>query len=425
MWKLKKIMLSLLVCFLSFNFISAEDSNYKKEIYKNNEKIKELYESEVKLNSEIESIERKLLSVTDQISSHQQIISQHVEKIEEVENNMYKLNKEIEDLNNEVASLEKNITSNLSEISHLEGEVEKFKDIIKIRIRNLYKNVDTYNPIVKIFLTSENINNFREKLTSMNKFIEIDKQVIEKVFENIDSIKSKNFTVENNKNIVQEKIKIINQKIEENDKNLKVLETEKQLKEKEADEINKLSTELKNQYNNLSEEKKLIQEEIIKLHQDNYKIQEELKKYLEKLNENNKAINSKVNYGKYLRPAVGPITSKYGKRVHPITKKESFHSGVDIGGNIGDKVVASLSGEVVSAGWYNNVYGNVVIINHGNNIQTFYGHLNKVLVKKGQEVRQGEIIAKMGTTGLSTGPHVHFEIRINGEHVDPTKRIKF
>ena len=83
-----------------------------------------------------------------------------------------------------------------------------------------------------------------------------------------------------------------------------------------------------------------------------------------------------------------------------------------------------MSGKVVSSGWYNSVYGNVIIINHGNNIQTFYAHLDKTLVKKGQDVKAGDVIGKMGSTGLSTGPHLHFEIRINGEHVDPLKRIK-
>ena len=86
--------------------------------------------------------------------------------------------------------------------------------------------------------------------------------------------------------------------------------------------------------------------------------------------------------------------------------------------------MASLSGKVVSAGWYNSVYGNVVIINHGNNIQTFYAHLDQVNVEVGQDVMGGGIIGKMGNTGLSTGTHLHFEIRVNGEHVDPLKRIK-
>ena len=90
---------------------------------------------------------------------------------------------------------------------------------------------------------------------------------------------------------------------------------------------------------------------------------------------------------------------------------------------MGEDILASLSGKVVSSGWYNSVYGNVVILNHGNNIQTFYAHMSKTLVKVGQEVKRGDVIGKVGSTGLSTGPHLHFEIRINGEHVDPTKRI--
>ena len=424
MFRLRK----LIACFMFFvifiNLISASETDFKQELYKNNQKIKELYESEVKINNEIESLERQIVGTSEEISRRQKVLEEYNSNIEQYENKIFDLNKTIEGLNNEILTLERDVSKNVEEIKNLENEVEKFKDLISKRLRNLYIHIDNSNPLMKLFYTSDNVSDFADRIFNINKFMKLDKEIIEKVIQNISDIKNKNDNIEFSKKMIDNKIKFIDDKIRENDENLKVLEEQKQLKQNEIDEINKLNEELKNKYNSLSDEKKMVQEEIVRIHQDNFKIQEEFKKYLDKLNETNREVKRKVKYGKYIWPARGRVTCPYGKRQHPITKKESFHTGIDIGGNKNDNIFASLGGEVVTSGWYNSVYGNVVIINHGNNIQTFYAHLEKTLVKVGQEVSQGEIIAKMGTTGLSTGPHLHFEIRINGEHVDPLKRLK-
>lgn len=424
MFPFKKVSVAICFTFLLFTIANATESKFTGEINKNNEKMRELYQSEGKINEEIEFLENQLISVANEINSKQKIIDEYTLSIKNYEMKIHNLNQDVGILNREVSDIEIEISKNISTINGLENEIEKFKDVISKRIRNLYMHMDTYNPLLRILYTSENAIDFSERINNISRFIDIDKSLMEKFLKNIEDIKLFNNGVESLKKTMEMKIESINQKIKENDQNLSELETQKQLKQKEIDEINELSLELKNRYENLSDEKKIIQQELIKIHQDNYKIQEELKKYLENLNQDNKNTNSKVNYGKYLRPAQGKITSKYGERLHPITGEKSFHTGIDIAGSIGDQVVASLSGKVVSAGWYNSVYGNVVIINHGNNIQTFYAHLNEVLVEKGQEIIAGSSIGKMGSTGLSTGAHLHFEIRINGEHVDPSKRIK-
>lgn len=424
MYRFKKLIVKCMVCIVFISLIGASESDFKQDLYENNKKIKELYESEVNVNNEIQEIERQIILITEEISGRQKALEEYIRSIEEYEKKIIDLNKTIEGLNNEISILENNVIKNADEIKILEDEVVKSKNLINKRLRNLYMHIDNSNPLLNLFFTSQNAYDFIEKIFNMNKFTQVDKEMLKKVFKDIDDIKNKNNDIEFSKKIINNKIKFIDDKIEENDKNLKDLEMQKKLKQDEIDEINKLNEELKNKYNGLSDEKKLIHEEIVRLHQDNFKIQEEFKKYLDKLNENNKTVKNKVKYGKYIWPAKGRVTCPYGKRQHPITKKESFHTGIDIGGNLNSNIVASLGGEVVSSGWYNSVYGNVVIINHGNNIQTFYAHLEKTLVKVGQEVNQGDIIAKMGTTGLSTGPHLHFEIRINGEHVDPIKRLK-
>ena len=117
-------------------------------------------------------------------------------------------------------------------------------------------------------------------------------------------------------------------------------------------------------------------------------------------------------------PLGGPITSPFGWRVHPITGASRFHSGIDIGGDYGDTIHAAGAGIVSYAGWISG-YGNAVIINHGGGISTLYGHCQALDVSTGQSVAQGELIAECGSTGNSTGPHCHFEVRVNGEPVNP------
>lgn len=122
--------------------------------------------------------------------------------------------------------------------------------------------------------------------------------------------------------------------------------------------------------------------------------------------------------GAMIWPISGPVTSEFGWRVHPITGTQKFHSGIDIGGDYGLPVHAAQSGTVEYAGWISG-YGNTVIINHGGGITSLYGHNQSLAVSAGRSVSQGEVISYCGSTGNSTGPHCHFEVRQNGEPVSP------
>lgn len=119
-------------------------------------------------------------------------------------------------------------------------------------------------------------------------------------------------------------------------------------------------------------------------------------------------------------PYTSNITSDFGYRIHPITKVKKLHAGVDIAKeNIQNTpVLAAKKGTVTYSGWING-YGNVIIINHDNGIQTRYAHLNSIGVSVNQKVEAGQVIGKVGSTGDSTGPHLHFEIRVNGTPYDP------
>ena len=122
--------------------------------------------------------------------------------------------------------------------------------------------------------------------------------------------------------------------------------------------------------------------------------------------------------GGFIWPISGSITSNFGWRVHPITGIRRLHAGIDIGGDYGQIIHAAAGGIVSYAGWISG-YGNAVIIDHGGGISTLYGHSQKLLVREGQSVAQGDAIAEVGSTGNSTGPHCHFEVRRGGEPVNP------
>ncbi len=122
--------------------------------------------------------------------------------------------------------------------------------------------------------------------------------------------------------------------------------------------------------------------------------------------------------GGMIWPISGSITSPFGWRTHPIFGSQRFHSGLDIGGDYGMEIHAAKAGVVSHAGWIGG-YGNTVMIDHGGGIVTLYGHNQSLNVSVGQQVSQGQVIAFCGSTGNSTGPHCHFEVRLNGEPVSP------
>lgn len=122
-------------------------------------------------------------------------------------------------------------------------------------------------------------------------------------------------------------------------------------------------------------------------------------------------------------PVKGRISSKFGYRIHPISKKKQFHKGIDIVNSLNTDVKAAGSGIITFAGW-NSGYGNVVKISHGYGYQSVYAHNNKLLLKVGDKVKKGDVIAKLGSTGQSTGPHVHFEVHYQGQQINPLEVLQ-
>ena len=124
----------------------------------------------------------------------------------------------------------------------------------------------------------------------------------------------------------------------------------------------------------------------------------------------------------FIWPINTSVTSEFGYRVHPIFGTRRLHAGIDLGAGSGTKILATKGGTVISAGPYGG-YGNAVVIAHGDGLSSLYAHQSKIAVSAGESVDRGEVIGYVGSTGQSTGPHLHFEIRESGEPVNPRRYL--
>lgn len=162
--------------------------------------------------------------------------------------------------------------------------------------------------------------------------------------------------------------------------------------------------------------------------------QADLEKLIRQLDQEESSIQARINAyyrsqrggksplptftGRMGRPCNGRLTSGFGMRFHPILKRNRMHTGVDFGAGHGSAIYAAADGIVISAS-YSRGYGNMVMVDHGGGISTLYGHCSGMSVRSGQKVKRGQRIASVGSTGLSTGPHLHFEVRRNGKPINP------
>ena len=152
------------------------------------------------------------------------------------------------------------------------------------------------------------------------------------------------------------------------------------------------------------------------------KIQSEINKKVEELKKQNQGKGAVKGTGTFIWPTPSStyVTSKFGMRMHPITHDLRMHSGIDVGAKYGANIDAADDGIVIIA-QYSSSYGNYVVIDHGNGYATLYAHMSQILVKSGAKVKQGQVIGKIGSTGNSTGPHLHFEVSYNGTRQNPLK----
>ena len=347
------------------------------------------------LRTEKEDLETKLNDVNNQIVYIQSELTTLLYEIEELNLQILNNEEEIETLKAEELKIIDFVLAAEVELEKITSKYEKQKALLEKRLVSMYKtNKISY---LDVLVNSKSISEFISNYYLISELVEAD----EKLLKNVSTIKKNLESI--NKSLTDKK-EALEQNKEKSEKMKVALKNMNAIKNSKISLLNENELELHNMVSEYQQQISDIEKEIKLL-----------------------AINSiSPEYvgGIMAWPVPGytRITSAFGMRTHPVTGVYKLHTGVDIGAPMGANFIAANDGIVVKAG-YNVAYGNMVIVDHGGGVSTLYAHGSEILVEVGQEVTRGMSILKVGSTGYSTGPHAHFEVRINGEYIDPLEYI--
>ena len=323
----------------------------------------------------------------DEIDSRIEGLSEEKRVIDEAADEATKAYK---DVKKELDATEERIDENEAKLKVLNRDFVKKRDQLARRVRDIYINGQI--SYLDVLFGAKDFQDFFTRMDLLKRVIEQDYDLVQIVF-------AEKTAIENSQKALEEDRKAKEKLVASADERKK--EAEKKQAAKQA-VIDKMETD------------RATQERIIN---ENLAASKEVEQMIR--NSRYQPATPALSGGGALNwPLGGPITSPFGWRIHPITGASRFHSGIDIGGDYGDTIHAAGAGIVSYAGWISG-YGYAVIIDHGGGISTLYGHNQALLVSEGQSVSQGQAIAECGSTGNSTGPHCHFEVRVDGEPVDP------
>ncbi len=359
--------------------------------------------STVSINASINDLKNQQSGIENDIDEQKKLLEEANNQMEVTQNEIIALDKELEASRNklleitaEVEATNKLLDETNAELTKIQDEYDKKYEIFKERLKVMYEfgNVG----YIEVLIGSESVSDFFNRLEYVNTIANHDKEIMDTLVAMEKDMKVKLAEIESYKMEVDKLLA-------EQTNVTRELNTKKANKESMMASLETNAEEFKR---NMAE-----------LEQDSKDIEAMIKDIQAKAAANN---NNKVYYtGGILGwpvPTTNRLSSYYGSRIHPVTGVETFHHGVDIPASTGEVVVAVESGVVIVA-TYQNGYGNVVIIDHGDGVTTLYGHNSSLSVSAGQEVTKGQQIALIGSTGLSTGPHCHFEVRINGATTNP------
>lgn len=363
-------------------------------------------------DSKIKSTKEKL----DRKREESQGLSEEISKLDM---EMEKVAEEIDEALSKVKKIEEDIEVTKGELEEAENNLKEKTDLFNQRIRVMYMNGNT--GYLELLLSSENIKDFLAKKDMLQSIVEYDKDLMEYMKEQRDIIDSRKEKLEVQKvNMEKSKEKLENKREELNKKN----EEKKEIMNKIESDINALERE----HDNLVAEAKRYEAEIIKMQSKNTTYSGTTNNVSRGTASSNSGtsssssgkVSSSRGGGGMAWPVAGGgrVTSPFGYRNHPVLNRPKLHTGIDIGAGAGTSVLAAQSGRVIHSGWLGS-YGKVIMIDHGGGIVTLYAHNSSLLVSNGQSVSKGQVVAKVGSTGMSTGPHLHFEVRQNGRFVNP------
>lgn len=453
----KKLIASILsmtlVLSISTNNITVkadEKADIQQMIEQNIQKAKEINSQATDLSTQEKAAQAELNEILTKMGETQKNIAFLQSSIE-------KKNSEISVKNTEISKTNEDIEKKNSEISKKQMELDKKEEeftqknlILDKKLRSSYKNDGTVSKI-SMLLESENFTDLLNRVKVVNLIIKEDNRIISEV-------ETARNEISEAKNVLEsDKIKLVTMK-ETLEGQKKELDTAKQglvteknkldavntelmglqtaknavlssLQNKSAELMVALSTidsqnsEFTSRLSSIEEAERIArikaEEEAARLAK--IKADEEAARIAEAARltaPETPAPNTTHNLSSsgFIAPTYGIVTSQWGYRIDPVTGYPSaFHYGIDIANDYETPIIAAQSGKVVTAGWYGN-YGNCVIIDHGNGFVTRYGHLNSISVNEGDYVSQGQRLGGMGSTGKSTGIHLHFEIRIGDQY---------
>lgn len=374
MQHMKKFLAAVLILTLSFSCVAT--ASLQDDLNKNQQE-----QNETK--QKIQEIEGKKDTIEKQIDKTEGQIDETNAKIAEIQ-------AEIDRLDTEIAGLE-------AELEAAVAEMERQDKALKARMRVMYENGE--EDYLEIILTSGSFEEAVKRIDIVKEIMDYDKKVMEDRKLAVDRVELKKVEIEG-KRQTQADLRA------ELDAYKGTLTAQKAAQEKQVGE--------------LSSEQKKMQSHLDQLSQDSERIRQQI----QSASSSSSVANVQYTGGAFMWPLNGyyTLSSYFGNRKNPTGSGMNNHTGIDIPAPAGQNVMAAKDGVVFLAGW-NGGYGNCVIINHGmengKSVMTLYAHNSSLLVKAGQTVKRGEVIAKVGSTGNSTGNHCHFEVRINGTPVNP------
>lgn len=398
-------------------------SSYQNQIDDAKDKKQELEAKQAALEKKLKELESK----KDDILTY----------IQSLDTELNTLTDEITELNDEIAVLNVQLEETEKKLKRAQKKEEQQYEIMKKRIQYMYENGET--SIIEVILSSDNIADMLNQVEYVSEITEYDNSLLDRYEEtkqNVEEMKAELEDTLEDKNLLNDELTMNQQALEEimEDKQIELAKYEANISETETmtSEYDKQIADQEALVEELLEkERKRIEEEERKRREEEERKrreEEERKKQEALANQQNQNSNSNTNTSVssegYLWPvpSSGRITCNFGYRNRPTSGASTYHQGIDIGASSGSNIVATRSGTVVTAS-YNVAAGNYVMISHGNGVYSVYMHCSKLLVSVGQTVSRGDVIALIGSTGVSTGPHLHFGISVNGSYVDPRKYV--
>ncbi len=324
-------------------------------------------------------------------------------QVEQVEVKLLDALGELEELNSKQAATKSRIdqatlklVENEQEISVIEKELEKKTSVLNERVAEIYKNNN--RSILDVLLKTEDFLEFVSRLKLMNILLKQDVEVIDEIKEK----KSRLLRINNDILDLRQQLKTEQQNIG-------------RLVEQSAEKKNEIE-QIYNEKSELFSVAKANKDALIAMENQLSAKEAEISNMLTGYEYGD------APSGKMLWPANGKLSSGFGYRTSPTTGRSRMHNGIDIFAPVGTPVIAADSGQVIKAG-YEGGYGYSILVYHGGGIATFYAHLSGFNITGGQYVQKGQIIGYVGTTGYTTGPHLHFEVRVKGNARNPNEYL--